>query len=142
MPVFILYTYKWIDKSTHKSFMHKFKKLGKVVYRIRIPMLCIFCVLIIPSYLASNSNSFYYGSAHIFGTETKLGSDVQKIESIFGKNDTYVLLVPKDSTATQKKLSDELHTLPQVTSIMSYVDTVGTEIPESYLDSETLSQLN
>lgn len=142
MPVFILYTYKWIDKSTHKSFMPEFKKLGKVVYRIRIPMLCIFCVLIIPSYLASNSNSFYYGSAHIFGTETKLGSDVQKIESIFGKNDTYVLLVPKDSTATQKKLSDELHTLPQVTSIMSYVDTVGTEIPESYLDSATLSQLN
>ena len=142
MPVFILYTYKWIDRTAHRTFMPKFNNLGKFVCHIRIPMLCIFLILIVPTYLASNSNSFYYGSAHIFGTETKLGSDVQKIDSIFGKNDTYVLLVPKDSTATQKKLSDELHTLPQVTSITSYVDTVGAEIPESYLDSETLSQLN
>ena len=42
----------------------------------------------------------------------------------------------------KKELSDELKELPQVTSILSYVDTVGAEIPESYLDSDTLSQLN
>ena len=27
MPVFILYTYKWIDKSAHRSFMPSFKKI-------------------------------------------------------------------------------------------------------------------
>lgn len=142
MPVLILYTYKWIDKTAHRSFMPSFKGFGTVVFHTMIPSLCVFAVLIVPCYLASNANDFYYGSSHIFGTETKLGADIQKIDSIFGQSDTYVLLVPKESTATQKELSNELKDLPQVTSIMSYVDTVGAEIPESYLDSETLSKLN
>lgn len=142
MPVFILYTYKWIDKTTHRSFMPSFRKFGTVVFHIMLPLVCVFVVIIAPSYLASNANDFYYGSSHIFGTETKLGKDTQNIDSIFGESDTYVLLVPKESTATQKELSDELKELPQVTSILSYVDTVGAEIPESYLDSDTLSQLN
>lgn len=142
MPVFILYTYKWIDKTSHRSFMPSFKGFGKFVFRAMIPSLCVFGILVVPCYLASNANDFYYGSSHIFGTETKLGTDIQKIDSIFGENDTYVLLVPKESKATQKDLSNELKDLPQITSIMSYVDTVGAEIPESYLDSETLSKLN
>lgn len=143
MPVFILYTYKWIDKFAHRSFMPSFKKFGTVVFHVMLPLVCVFVVVIIaPCYLASNANDFYYGSSHLFGTETKLGKDTQNIDSIFGESDTYVLLVPKESTATQKELSDELKKLPQVTSILSYVDTVGAEIPESYLDSDTLSQLN
>ena len=142
MPVFILYTYKLIDKTSHRSFMPSFKGFGKAVFHVMIPMLCVFVVLIVPCYLGSNANNFYYGSSHIFGTETELGADTEKIDSIFGENDTYVLLVPKESTATQKELSNELKNLPQITSIMSYVDTVGAEIPESYLDSETLVKLN
>lgn len=142
MPVFILYTYKLIDKTGHRSFMPSFKGFGKAVFHVMIPMLCVFVILIVPCYLGSNANDFYYGSSHIFGTETELGADTEKIDSIFGENDTYVLLVPKESTAIQKELSNELKNLPQITSIMSYVDTVGAEIPESYLDSETLSKLN
>lgn len=142
MPVFVLYTYKAIDKYSHRPFVPSFRKFGKGVCHILIPMLCVFAALLVPGYLASNANDFYYGSSHIFGPETQLGADIAKINAAFGENDTYVLLVPKESTATQKELSDELHTLPQVTGILSYVDTVGAEIPETYLDSETLSQLN
>lgn len=142
MPVLVLYTYQWIDRTTHRSLMPSFQKLGKVVFHAMIPLVCVFVLLIVPCYLASNANDFYYGSSHIFGKKTKLGADIQKIDAVFGANDTYVLLVPKKSTAVQKELSDELKELPQVTNIMSYVDTVGAEIPDSYLDSETLSKLN
>lgn len=90
-----------------------------------LPCVCVFAILIAPSYLASNSNNFYYGASHIFGIKTQLGADTAEIEDIFGKTDTYVLMIPKKSTATQKELSEQLHTLPQVTSILSYVDTVG-----------------
>ena len=50
---------------------------------------------------------FYYGASKIFGPSTQLGADTEKIQEIFGKSDTYVLLVPKEDTATQKELSDE-----------------------------------
>lgn len=142
VPVFILATYPLIDKTRHRSFLPSFEGLGKVVCKVMLPCVCVFAILIAPSYLASNSNSFYYGASHIFGIKTQLGADTAEIEDIFGKTDTYVLMIPKSSTATQKELSEQLHTLPQVTSILSYVDTVGSSIPEQYLDDATLSKLN
>lgn len=141
MPAFILSTYKLLDKTTHRPFMPTFKGFGKFVCKIMIPMTCIFAILIVPSYLASNSNSYNYGSSEIYGEGTVYGRDKEAIEEVFGKNDTYVLLVPTGSTATERELSNELHSLPQVTDIISYVDTVGAEIPKEYLDSDTLSLL-
>ena len=142
MPALILRTYKLIDKSQHRSFMPSFTGFGKFVRRVMLPFVMIFVLLIAPCYLASNANSFYYGASHIFGSETQLGADTAKIEEAFGKQDTYVLLVPKDSTATQADLSRALRDIPQVKSILSYVDTVGQTIPEQYLDSGTLAKLN
>lgn len=141
MPSFILLTYKWLDKTRHKELLPKFDLFGKSVQKMTIPMVCIFVILIIPAYLASNANDYYYGSSNIFGNETQLGSDTAVIESVFGKSDTYVLMVPVGDTATETELSQELNNLPQVTSIISYVDLAGAEIPLEYLDENTLSQL-
>lgn len=141
MPNFILTVYKIIDKTRHRRFVPSFDRFGKFVSRTMLPFACIFAVIIAPSFLASNANDFYYGSSHIFGEETKLGSDTALIEETFGKSDTYVLLVPNGDNQTQQELSDKLKELPQVTNIISYVDTVGMEIPQEYLDENTLSML-
>ncbi len=141
MPCLILSTYKWLDKLEHRPFVPSFRRFGRGVQKIMIPMVVVFILAIVPSYLASSSNSFYYGASKIFNEKTKTGADTAKIENIFGKSDTYVLMVPKEDKATQKELSDALHDIPQVTGIISYVDTVGMEIPESYLDEETYSKL-
>ena len=84
---------------------------------------------------------YLYGSSEVLGANTQYGKDTAAIEEVFGKNDTYVLLVPKGDTATQTALSDELHTIPEITSIISYVDMAGAEIPSAYLDTETLALL-
>ena len=142
MPALILRAYRLIDKTQHRSLMPSFKGFGKFVSHVMMPMVIVFAILIAPCYLASNANRFYYGASHIFGSATQLGADTEKIEDTFGKQDTYVLMVPKDSTATQAELSEALHKIPQVKSILSYVDTVGETIPEQYLDSGTLAKLN
>lgn len=142
MPALILSTYKLIDKTKHRSFMPSFRGFGRFVSNIMMPMVIVFAILIVPCYLGSNANSFYYGASHIFGSDTQLGADTETIEDAFGKRDTYVLMIPKDSTATQAELSEALHDIPQVKSILSYVDTVGVTIPEQYLDSGTLAKLN
>ena len=141
MPALILCTYKWLDKTKHKALLPSFNGLGKVVQKIAIPMVCIFAILIVPSYLGSNANSYHYGASEILGENTRYGKDTAAIEDVFGKSDTYVLLVPKGDTAVQTELSDELKTLPQITSIISYVDMAGAEIPSAYLDADTLSLL-
>ncbi len=141
MPNFILLVYKIIDKTRHRPFVPKFERFGRFVSKVMIPFVCVFVVVIVPSFLASNSNDYYYGSAHIFNEKTKLGSDTALIEQVFGMSDTYVLMVPNGDNAKIKELSDELKKLPQVTDILSYVDTVGEEIPEEYIDDDTLSKL-
>lgn len=142
MPALVLSTYRLIDKSQHRSFVPDFHGFGRLISHIMLPLSVVFACIIAPSYLASNANSFYYGSSHIFGTNTQLGSDTKKIADAFGQSDTYVLMIPKDSTATEKELSDDLHEFPEIKSVLSYVDTVGETIPEEYLDNATLSKLN
>ena len=61
MPTLILSTYKLLEKTEHRPLLPSFEPFGRFVTKIMIPMVCIFVILIIPSYLASNSNSFYYG---------------------------------------------------------------------------------
>ncbi|MGN0490113.1 efflux RND transporter permease subunit [Ruminococcus sp.] len=141
MPALILSTYKLLDKTRHKAFLPSFRGFGKFIQKITIPAVCIFALIIAPAYLASNSNDYYYGSSHIYAEGTTYGNDTNKIEDVFGKSDTYVLLVPKGDLVKQSELSDELHRFDEISSIISYVDTVGVEIPEEYLDPDTLSQL-
>lgn len=141
MPVLILATQKWLQKSKHRSFLPSFKGFGRFVYRLMIPMVCVFVVVIAPSYLASGSNDYYYGASQIYGPQTQLGQDTATIEDLYGKSDTYVAMVPRGDFATEQKLSHALQDIPQVKSILSYVDTVGAEIPMEYLDQETVSKL-
>ncbi len=141
MPALILASYKMLDRLHHKSLMPSFHKFGILVTKVMLPLACVFAALILPSYLASNANDYYYGASHMFGPDTQTGRDIKQVEEIFGQSDNYVLLVPKGDTASEKALSNELHNLPQVTSVISFVDMAGAEIPTDYLDADTLALL-
>ena len=141
MPGLILATYKWLDKTKHRSFMPTFKKTGKLVSKITLPLLIIVTVIMVPSYLASTNTDYYYGSTHIFGKGTRFGDDTEVIEAVYGKSDTYVLLVKKGDTATETELCDKLKKIPEITSIISFVEAAGAEIPYEYLDESTLELL-
>ncbi len=141
MPGLILASYPLIQKTRHRRFVPSFRKFGELIIKIMVPVSVIFLFLIVPAYLASNSNSFYYGASHLFGPETQLGQDIEEIEDVFGKGDTYVMMVPRGDTAKEKELSDKLQELPQVKSVISYVDLAGPEVPDTYLEADQLSQL-
>lgn len=141
MPALILATYRILDKTRHRSFMPEFHGFGKLVSKIMIPCAVCFAVLIVPSYLASNANRYYYGNGYMFGDDTRVGADKTAIEEVFGKSDTYVLLVPNGNTSAEKQLSEELSQINHVTGIISYVDMAGAQIPQEYLDKNTLKLL-
>ncbi|MBQ3309675.1 RND family transporter [Candidatus Saccharibacteria bacterium] len=142
MPGLVLLTHKLIEKTKHRSLIPSFKRFGKGVSKITMPLVIGFVLLIVPGYLAYNSNSYYYGASKLFNESSRIGRDNVMVEETFGANDTYALLVKSGDRVTEKALSDELHKLPEVTSIISYVDTVGSTIPDSYLDSTTYAKLD
>ncbi len=141
MPGFILITYKLIDKTGHRSFVPDLTGFGKLVRKVMIPAMIIFTIIIVPAYLSSNSNAYHFGSSQIYGPETESGREAAEIKDTFGKGDTYILMVEKGDTATEKALSNELNDLEEVTSILSFVDLAGAQVPYEYLDENTLSLL-
>ncbi|MDO4344955.1 MAG: MMPL family transporter [Eubacteriales bacterium] len=141
MPGVILATYQWMDKTAHRSFMPSFRRLGRMVQKVTIPLVIIFAAAIVPSYITSTRNVYYYGSSHIFGPGTQLGDDTELIQDIFGKNDNYVLMIPKGDVVKEKELSERLNEVEEITSITSLVDTVGTTIPADMIPDKLLKQL-
>lgn len=118
----ILATFQWMDKTKHRPLIPSFVRLGNGTQKVMFPLIILFVIAMIPSYLASVNNDYYYGSSHILGSGTKLEADTKAIETTFGKNDTYVLLVPKGDTATETELVQELKSIPEVTSLIAFVE--------------------
>lgn len=141
LPVIVLKTYKILEKTRHRPLLPDFKKFGKLVSKIMIPLALVFAIIIVPSFLAQTKNDYYYGAEHIFGAKTKLGQDSKIINEKFGQSNTMVLMVEKGDLAKEIDMSNELKENPYLTDIISYVDTVGAEIPPEYLDKSTLDKL-
>lgn len=142
LPVLAILCYKLIDRTHHRSLMPELKHFKGAVLKIKAPVLILFLIIVIPSLLAQSSNAFLYGSSEIFGNQdTQIGRERIFIEETFGKSNQMVLMVPKGDLAKEKLVSQSLQEIPQVSSIISYVDSVGAEIPMEYIPGRQLSQL-
>lgn len=139
LPALTLVTYKWIDKLRHKRILPEFKNIGKIVTKVRIPALILVALLIVPSFLAQSHNNFTYGTSTL-NAHNRSGEDTAAINDKFGQSTAIVLLVPRGDIAKEKLLSEDLKTLDHINEVISYAVTVGTQIPESYLDSAVINQ--
>ena len=70
-----------------------------------------------------------------------MGRDMQAINSMYGPSNPVVLMVPKGDMEKEISMNEELKKLDCVTSVVSYVNSVGNAIPSSFLPSETVSRL-
>ena len=142
LPALTMVTYKLIDKTNHRSFVPSFEKFSRFVLKIRVPMVIIFIVLVIPSYLSQKNNNFLYGTSTIYSTnDTQMGRDLLAIEDKYGTSNLVVIMVPKGDMEKEVALNDEFKNMDCITSVISYVNSVGSSIPEQYVPDSSLSQL-
>ena len=142
LPALAISTYKLIDKTRHRACWPDFHKFAKAVLEVRIPALILAVLLLLPCYIAQEKNDFLYGSSRVYSTnETQMGRDLLAIEDEYGPSNPLVILVPKGDISKEQQLNDALKADPDVTSVISYVNTVGASIPEDFVPEESLSQL-
>lgn len=142
LPALAISTYQLIDKTQHRPFYPSFDKFSNVVMKIRIPALLIAVLVAVPCLKAQGENSFLYGSSRVYSTKaTQMGRDLLAIEEEYGASNPLVIMVPKGDTAKEKELNDALLADGDVTSVISYVNTVGNVIPDGYVPSDSLEQL-
>jgi uncharacterized protein len=139
LPALTLLFYKWMDKTQHRSFVPSFAGIGKFVVKLKMPSLLLVLAIIVPSFLAQSNTAFTYGLGEQPET-TRAGSDFIEIKEAFGETTPIVLLVPKGDTAKETELVRELEDLDYVTSVIAYVNMVGSVIPPEYLDESITNE--
>ena len=141
MPGVILETYRLVEKTSHRSFMPSFEGFGRFVLRATVPMMIVFTLAIIPSYICSERNSFWYGGAYMYGPETRLGADERKIIEIFGEADTYVIMVPRGKAGKERALISELRKDDRISAILSPESFMGLSLPLDMLPDTVTGKL-
>lgn len=139
LPALTLCLYRWIDRTSHRPILPKFRRIGSVVTKIRIPCLILIALIIVPCFLAQSRSAFTYGMGDL-SPSSRSGSDTLEINETFGKSTPIVLLVPRGEVAKEEALSRELESIPQITQVVSYTNTVGAEIPPEYLGDSITGQ--
>lgn len=139
LPVLTVFTYKIIDRTHHRSFLPSFDNFSKFSIKVGIPALIVVSMLIVPSFLAQHKSNFMYGFSFIANSSNNGG--MSQTDEMFGRKNTSVMLVPKGDIVTEKALNADLNKLPYVSSVISYVNTIGTQIPQDFFASSTLSDL-
>ena len=142
LPALAISTYRLIDKTQHRTFVPKFDKFAGLVMKLRIPVLALVIVILPVSFLGQMKNDFFYGGSQVYSTQaTQMGRDMEAIDKMFGSSNPVVLMVPKGDMEKEIAMNEELKKLDCVTSVVSYVNSVGNAIPSSFLPSETVSRL-
>lgn len=142
LPALTMIFYPLIDKTEHKSFLPKFRWLSKIVLDWKPIMIVLFIIVTIPSYFGQQKNSFFYGGSKVYQTNaTQLGRDMNAIEKEYGVSNQLVLMVPKGNMEKEIQLNKDLKKIDGVTSVVSYINSVGESIPKDFVPSEQLSKL-
>lgn len=142
LPALTMVFYPLIDKTEHKSFLPKFKLLSKIVLDWKPVMIILFIIVTIPSYMGQQKNTFLYGGSRVYQTNaTQLGRDMNAIEKEYGQSSQLVLMVPKGDMEKEIKLNSELKDIDGVTSVVSYINSVGESIPKDFVPSDQISKL-
>lgn len=142
LPVLTIITSKLIDKTHHRSFLPTFKGFGKVAPKLFIPVMIIVAVLIVPSYLGQRQNDFLYGASVIASDQDSAAwKEENEIDTLFGKSNQIVLMVPAENLSAEQSLIDDLYRIDEVSSITSYTESVGATIPMEFVPEDSLKQL-
>ncbi len=139
LPALTMSTAKLIDRTRHRSLLPSFEGFGRLVARISIPVAIIAALLIVPGYLGQKNNEFIYGSSGINTPDSQAQKDADAIEDVFGKSVQMVLLVPGDDVVRESRLGEDLEGIEAVTSVVSYANMVGAQIPSNFLASDQLA---
>ena len=142
MPTLILRFDKKIEKTAHRSFLPPLDGLGKLMYRIRIPVLAAAAFCAVPCYFGQSMNYFYDGDDALgSGPGTRVYEDSRAIEDVFGKSNVIIAMVPNGNVIKERRLTEELEDQEFIDYALSMAGTLPQGIPESFLPETVTKQL-
>jgi len=119
MPSLLMIFEKWIDKTMHKSLVPNVSIIGKYASKTKYIIPPIFLVVIIAGCIISGKTQFVYDMNNVQSAKKSEATIArEKIESVFGKSNQLVVMVPSGSYETEAKVLKELEKLEYVSSAL------------------------
>ncbi len=143
LPCFGSLVYKYIDKTSHRSFLPSGETFGKVArFSMKLAPLTVLAValLTVPFFKAQQRIHFLYGMDP-FVEGSKEYADQEFIASHFGDEQSFVLLVPAGDYKKEEALLQELEKFEHIGNILSYTGTIGRNIPSQLIPDSVKSSL-
>lgn len=141
LPILVLASEKVLAKTAHRKLLPSFDTFAKWCLRLAVPFTIIVALITVPAYLGQRQPNFVYGASSFVEPGSQLYEDSNKIEEVFGANESWVMLVPEGQRGTERQMVDEIKNVDGVTSVTSYVTAVSANIPEEFVPQDSLSQL-
>ncbi len=139
LPAISVVLVKWIDKTAHRSFLPSFRGFGRFVVRFCLPLAIVLLLALPAAFMMQKGNTFIYGSAGMHSADSPIRQEAQRIKDKFGDEKLMLLLAPEGDRAKEARFSEALSQTPGITSVMSYANTVSTDIPPEVLPEEVTS---
>lgn len=137
MPGILLIFAKGIDKTHHKSYVPNITFAGKFAGKTKYVIPPIFLVILVAAFFGSSNCKYYFDTNSVEGSK-KSDSKIQteKVESIFGKSNQLVVMVPEGSYEKEKKVIAQLEELSFVKSALGLANQ---EIDDEYVLTDELT---
>jgi predicted RND superfamily exporter protein len=139
LPAISVMLVKWIDKTTHRSFLPSFRGFGRFVVRFCLPLAIVLLLALPAAFMMQKGNTFIYGSAGMHSPDSPIRQEAQRIKDKFSDEKLMLLLAPEGDRAKEARFSEALTQTPGITSVMSYANTVSTDIPPEVLPEKVTS---
>jgi len=140
LPAVAMSTVKWFDKTTHRSFIPSFKGFGRAVTRFGAPLAIVLLLALPLAFLMQGKNTFVYGTGGMHSPDSPLRMEAHAIEERFGHERLLLVMVPEGDRAKEKALGEALMEVPGIRSVISYAETVSSDIPPPVLQEKATSQ--
>lgn len=141
MPCLLYILRRQIEKLEHKPFLPPFHKFARVCHAASVPVLILVLLVAVPAFTAQGMTTFNYGSASNVSPDAQVSVDQELIDSRFGEEQTWVVMVPQEQWGHENALVDKLESLPTTTQVTSYGTIAGSSTPLSLVNEDSLSAL-
>jgi len=119
MPSLLMIFEKWIDRTMHKSLVPNVSIIGKYASKTKYIVPPVFLVVIIAGCIVSGKTQFVYDMNNVQSAKKSEATIArEKIESVFGKSNQLVVMVPSESYEKESKVLKELEALDYVSSAL------------------------
>ncbi len=140
LPALTILLDPWLEKTRHRPFLPSMSAVSRGILKMKGVVCILLFLIVVPSFLAQRSNHFLYGeSASSVDLGTLTGADAHAIETVFGRFNPVVLMVPSGHVSKEVRMANEIHSLRGIYQVQGLATLVDPTIPRHMLPASLVN---